>query len=188
MAITSVFFDGGPFFEGLRGQGFSVDLDFIGLARELAAGEGDSAIGTVFFYMAVYPEGPYPAKCANQHALFDRLSKQGIVVRHAVTELHGAIFIDRGVEAALATDLVEGAYNHSFDQAIVVSRRAVFRPAVEAAKRAGRQANSAFFRYTTDPADGLASVVAISQAITTPMIVRHTLSGPIPFGAVASKT
>jgi hypothetical protein len=70
----------------------------------------------------------------------------------------------------------------------VVSRRAVFRPAVEASKRAGRQVNSAFFRYSTDPVDGLASVVTLSQAITTPMIVRHTLSGPIPLGAVASKT
>ena len=59
MTKISVFIDGGNFFDGLHAQGFSIDLDYRRLMASLADTEEEN-IGDIFFYIAPYPEGPYP--------------------------------------------------------------------------------------------------------------------------------
>lgn len=184
MTRVSVFIDGGNFFEGLHAQGFSTDLFYRRLMASLAEVE-EAYIGDIFFYMARYPDGPYPNKCAAQQTYFDRLADEGITVVPGKTEVRDGMFIEREVEAALATDLVTGAWSGLFDEALVVSRRAAFVPAVAAAKQAGRIIKTAFFRYTIDPIDGLEGVSSSSRAINALDIIRHTRSGPIPKGVHA---
>lgn len=181
MTKISVFIDGGNFFDGLHAQGFSIDLDYRRLMASLADTEEEN-IGDIFFYIAPYPEGPYPNKCAAQESYYQILNDQGITVVRGTTEIRGGIFIERNVEAALATDLVAGAWRNIFDEALLVSRRAAFAPAVEAAKQAGRNIKTAFFNYNIDPTNGLKQVASSLRTIQSKDIIGCTRSGPIPTG------
>lgn len=184
MTKIAVFIDGGHFFDGLHAQGFSTDL----FHRRLMAILVDSTeqdIGEVYFYMARLPVGPYPNKSLAQQAYFDRLAKEDIVVVPGTTEVRGGIFIERDVEAALATELVKGAWSHRFNEALLVSRRSGFAPAVTAARQAGCTIRTAFFRYNIDPTDGLAQVAGLSKPIRARDIIRCTRSGTIPRGVHA---
>lgn len=179
MGRVSVFIDGGMFFEGLHAQGFSNDLRYRDFFVDLAnCASGDLA--DIFFFMAAYPEGPYPQKCELQREFFERLESEGVHVVPGVTEIRGGMFIERHVEAALATALVESAMADRFDRALLISRRAAFAPAVEAVIRAGKTVQSAFFRYTFDPDDGLAGVVSLTTDIDKGSVKKYTRSGPIP--------
>jgi uncharacterized LabA/DUF88 family protein len=173
-----MFIDGGPFFDGLRGQGFSADIDFIGLGRLLAPA---SNIVDRFFYMAPIPDPPYPVKKRNQERLFQRLRDQGFIVRLGHTQVSGGVFIERGVEALLAVDLLNGACADSYDSALLISRRADFIPAVEAVKQVNKKVETAFFRYTIDSDDRLASASDSATVITHGQILMLTRSGPRPF-------
>ena len=123
MTRVSVYIDGGPFLDGVRGQGMSMDMDFRAVVAELAT---EAEIGAIHYFVAVRPETPYPAKYKNQFVLFDRLKAQGIVVHQSRTQLFGSVFIDRGTEAALATRLVADAYENKFERALLVSKREDF--------------------------------------------------------------
>ena len=184
MAKISVFIDGGNFFDGLHAQGFSVDLNYRKLLALLADTEIEN-IGDVFFYIAPYPEGPYPNKCSSQEVYFQLLANQNIKVVRGTTEVRDGIFIERDVEAALATDLVAHAFSNHFDEALVISRRAAFAPAVIAAKQAGRTVKNAFFNYAFDPSNGLEGVASSSRIILSKDIIACTQSGPIPRGVHA---
>jgi hypothetical protein len=184
MSTLSVFVDGGPFFDGLHAQGFSTDLYFRRLMACLA-GCPVETIGEVHFYMARLPEGPYPNKSAAQLAYFDRLGGEGVKVVQGTTEVRGGQFIERDVEAALTADLVMGAWSRRYEEALLVSRRAAFVPAVRAAAVAGCRIRTAFFRYRIDPVDGLAAVASATRAITAEDIVKCTRHGPVPRGVHA---
>jgi hypothetical protein len=178
MHRVAMFIDGGPFLDGLRGQGFSADIDFIGLGRLLAPA---SNIVKQFFYMAPIPDPPYPVKKRNQDLLFLRLRDQGFTVRLGHTHVSGGVFIERGIEALLTVDLLDGAFTGSYDSALLISRRADFIPAVEAVQRANKKVNSAFFRYTIDSDNRLASASDSATIITHSQILTLTRSGPRPF-------
>ncbi|MEN9923889.1 MAG: hypothetical protein RL268_15 [Pseudomonadota bacterium] len=179
MERVAVYIDGGMFFEGLHAQGFSTDLRYSDLFADLA-NCAPVELTDICFFMAAYPEGPYPQKCELQQDFFKRLEDEGIQVVPGVTEIRGGMFIERHVEAALATALVEGALTDRFDRALLISRRAAFAPSVSAAIRAGKTVQAAFFRYTFDPADGLAEVATLTTDVTKKKIVQYTRSGPIP--------
>lgn len=179
MNRVSVFIDGGMFFEGLHAQGFSNDIRY----REFLADLANCAVNDfqdIFFFMAQYPEDPYPQKCEIQRQFFACLEGEGMVVVPGLTEIRGGMFIERHVEAALATALVEGALTNCYDRALLISRRAAFIPAVEAAKRAGKYVQATFFRYSSDPADGLAGVASATTEIRKSTVAEYTRSGPIP--------
>jgi hypothetical protein len=184
MAAISVFVDGGHFFDGLHAQGFSTDLHYRRLMASLAD-TSESSVNEIFYYMARLPVGPYPNKSKAQQTLCERLTREGIRVVFGNTEVRGGIFIERDVEAALATDLVAGAWSHRFDEALLVSRRAAFAPSVESAKAAGCTVRTAFFRYRIDPVDGLAAIASSSRTIRSADIIACTRSGPIPRGVHA---
>jgi uncharacterized LabA/DUF88 family protein len=185
MATIAVFVDGGHFFDGLHAQGFSTDLHYRRLMARLA-NTPESDIKDISYYMARLPEGPYPNKARAQLALCERLSAEGIRVALGSTEVRSGMFIERGVEAALATDLVAAAWRHQFDAALLVSRRAAFAPAVESVKAAGHSVQTAFFHYNIDPVDGLAAVASSSRRINSADIIACTRSGPIPRGVHAA--
>lgn len=173
-----MFIDGGPFVDGLRGQGFSLDIDFVELGRSLVPA---STIVDRFFYMAPIPDPPYPVKKRNQERLFQWLRDQGFTVRLGHTHVNGGAFIERGVEALLAVDLLNGAFANCYDSALLISQRADFIPAVEAVKRTNKRVETAFFRYTSDPDDRLASASDSATVITHSQILMLTRSGPRPF-------
>lgn len=174
MTKVSVYFDGGVFSDGVRGLGMSMDLDLMAFARGLA---GDGDLAEVLYVAPIMPAKPYPTKHANQKAMFDRFSKQGVEVIALPHKSVGSIFIDVGVESMLATRLLTGAASGLFDRVVVVSNRGPLAPAVEAVRAMGKQAEVAFFNYTVAPGN------ALDQGFRTfaeADVVPHIKSGPRP--------
>jgi uncharacterized LabA/DUF88 family protein len=177
MPKASVYIDGGPFLDGVRGQGMSMDMDFIAALRELLA---DVALGEVHYFVSQLPEAPYPAKYKNQFVLFDRLRAQGIEVHLSRTQVIGSVYVDRGTEAAMACQMITDAYAGKFDRALLVSKRQDLAPIISAVQTFGKAVDVAFFRYQLDPVNPLHAVCDGKIEIEPALIVRHRINGPTP--------
>lgn len=172
MSKTHIFIDGGPFSDGVRGQGLSMNMDLMAFARALA---GDDAQPGVTYVSPALPATPYPTKQANQQAMFERLRAQGATVLTAPPRVIGSIFVDAGIETLLSVALLTG----DFDRAIVVSNRAALKPALEVVRARGKAVEIAFFDYTMLPGNALAGDAGFTR-ITTEAVLAHRISGPRP--------
>lgn len=177
MPRISVYIDGGPFQDALRGQGLSCDIDLRALLAETATQTPDCHIR---FYAPEIPAAPYPVKHHNQYRWFDQLEAQEIHVQRCRVEVNGGRFVERGVETALATDLLADAAADRFDTAVVVSRRPDLGTAIKAVRAGGRVVNAAYFVYRLTPDNPLAPVCDQFLEISVAQAARHVRSGPLP--------
>jgi uncharacterized LabA/DUF88 family protein len=190
MTTTSVFIDGGPFYDAVRGRACSVELDYPALVKSLA---GTAEVCETSFYLNLAPEGPYPSKLAYQHALLDRVTTQGLTVRTGRTTIVQSTFVDRGIEGLMSTDILRAAYTTDVDTILVVSRRPDLVPAVEAAQAAGKSVQVAFFPSAgifvtpgTPIEKELADAADTFRELTVHDILPVTMSGPVPFRVPAA--
>lgn len=181
MGVTAVFIDGGAFFDGLHAQGFSLDLDYRALLACIA-GVDPGDLGAIRFYIAPFPEGPYPNKSKAHESFFELLAEQGVIVVKGITEVRDGIFVERNVEAALATDLVAGAFRKDFEEALILSRREAFAPAVSVLRELGLVVKAAFFSYGFDPTNGIADAACSFRKISSQDIISYTRRGTVPKG------
>ena len=175
MAQVSIYIDGGVFSDGVRGQGMSMDMDLMALARQLA---GDDTLADVYYIAPVIPAKPYPTKHANLLALFERLRDAGITVLTARPKVVGSIFVDAGIETLMSVQMLTDGAAGKFDRAIVVSNRAPLAPALDAVRAMGREVEVAFFNYSVAPGNALAPDGFTT--ITPDQIIALTKSGPRP--------
>jgi hypothetical protein len=178
MRRVSFYIDGGPLLDGIRGQGFSADLDWLAFLREST---GNPEIGKVHFFIAELPPQPYPVKRQNQIALLKSLHEQGIEIHLGRTQIVSSIFVDRGIEAAFATKLFSDAHADAFDACIVVSKRQDLVVPLAAVQQMGKQVEVAFFHYERDPFNPLHPHCDRSHTITCASVARHVRSGPVPY-------
>lgn len=178
MSRTNVYLDGGPLSDGIRGQGMSMDLDWRGLLQSLIA---DEQLGEVHLVISQLPEQPYPVRHANQRTRLDQWRACGFKVHLSTTEVVSSIFVERGTEAAFATQLLSDAHADDFDTVLIISRRKELGTVLDAVRRAGKRVSVAFFDYRLDPGNPLHAHCDSHQVLTCASLIQHTLSGPKPF-------
>ncbi|WP_250527355.1 NYN domain-containing protein [Caballeronia sp. GAWG2-1] len=178
MRRVSFYIDGGPLLDGIRGQGFSVDLDWMAFLR---SSTNNAEISRVHFFISELPEQPYPVKHQNQIALLKTLHDQGIEIHLGRTQVVSSIFVDRGIEAAMATRLLTDAHSDAFDTFVVVSKRQDLSLPLAALQEMGKKVEVAFFQYERDPFNPLHRHCDRTHTITCASVARHVRSGPVPY-------
>jgi hypothetical protein len=93
----------------------------------------------------------------------------------------GSIFVDRGIEASLASRIIPDAYADRFDTALIVSKRVDLAPIIIAVQKIGKTVDVAFFQYDIDPVNPLHSYCDGTVIVTNQQVIRATTSGPKPF-------
>lgn len=153
MDKVAVYVDAGPFQDGIRGLGASLHL---GMGAFLRALVPDGEVEAIHYVLAEYPSHPYPTRHRNESALLQTLESDGIDVHLCRTQVIGSIFVERGVEAMLASLMIRAAYEERFDRALLVSRRAELIPVAQAVRAAGKRLDVAFFDFHREPPNPLA--------------------------------
>lgn len=179
MPRTAIYIDGGPFTEAIRGSGLSMDLNLMALLQESFPAE---EITRVSFVTPRTPEFPYPAKHRNERARCEAFEAQGIAVTTTEVQIIESVFVDRGVEAVLATQMLTEtlASETPPEHIVVISRRAALAPVLSALKDAGVRVTLAYFAFEIAPGNPLAPYAAEACDLSLDLALKHRISGPKP--------
>ena len=173
MERVSIFIEGTNLHESLVALEFPTAIDYRAFGATLA---GNRALGTIYFYSSPVPAHIYPKQHEARKRLFDSLrNTQDLVLKLGSIEVKGGLFLEKGVHAVMAVDLVDLAHRNSYDTAIVISRSGEFCAAVEAVKSIGKGVENVFFRYTIDPVNPLAEVCDSFRELTGDQFVACKL-------------
>lgn len=178
MSTTSVFIDGGRFYDGIHARACSVDIDYAALSRSIA---GSSEVSGLNFYLNPILADVYPSRTRHHQAVLDMVASQGFTVKTGRTEVLYSVYVDRGIEGLMSADIVRAAYATDVDTILVISQRPELIPAVTAAREAGKRVEVAFFANKFDPTPTELSDAADEfKEITVHDILSAPLIGPAP--------
>jgi uncharacterized LabA/DUF88 family protein len=178
MSKTSVFIDGGRFYDAIHARACSVDIDYSALVRAIA---GPAEVGNLNFYLNPILAEVYPARTRHHQAVLDMVASQGFTVKTGRTEVVYSAYIDRGIEGWLAADIVREAAVGDTDTILVISQRPELVPAVQAAREIGKRVEVAFFTNKFDPTPAeLSDAADAFKEITVHDILTAPFVGPAP--------
>ena len=133
---VAIFIDGQNLFHMLRDGHNRIDLDFELFAEKLV---GDRKLIRAYYYAALPKQSDDAESYKKQQGFLDALQvKNYFTVRKGRLERRGDTFVEKGVDVALAVDMLEMGYNNSFDTAILVSGDGDLSKAVASIKRIGK--------------------------------------------------
>jgi uncharacterized LabA/DUF88 family protein len=141
MENVSIFIDGSNLYHSLKTECGRTDLDFAKFVNWLV---GDRKLVRVYYYTALAEHDPEVAK--RQQRFLDSLSRiPYLEVRFGRIQINGGSLVEKGVDVAIAVDMVLMAVRHAYDAAILVSGDDDFSKAVNAVKDIGRHVEIASF-------------------------------------------
>lgn len=143
-----VFIDGSNFYHGLRKNIGKADIDFSRLA---AAISGKRKFVRTHYYNAPLDQQADPAKYSKQQRFFDRLRNTPnlklILVRLQKRMIEGKlVYVVKGDDIHLATDMIVLASKNAYDTAVLVSGDGDFVPAVRAVQEMGKRVENYYFK------------------------------------------
>ena len=178
MERVSIYIDGGPFTDAVRGSGMSLDIRWREFLAEVA---GTSATVTAHYFTSLLPASPYPVKHRNQASFIERLGANGIKAHVGRTEVVNSLFVERGVEVLLARQMLNDAYANTYDRAILLSNRIDLLPLLDSIDGLGRKINVSFFKYKLTARPQLGTHWKASEQLDPGVIYRNTESGRKPY-------
>ena len=141
---VAVFIDGANLLHGLTNDFNRIDVDFERLVAKLI---GDRSLTRVYYYTALPDQTVDPERYAKQQRFLDALKKKpyfSVVLGRL--EPRGESYVEKGVDIALAIDLLDLAYHQTYDTAILVTGDGDFSKAVEIVQRMGKHVENACAR------------------------------------------
>jgi len=156
MKRVVLFIDGSNFYYGLKGiYGESKKLSCFNFRKlgELLAINRD--LLRVFYYNAPLDYSENPDKYAEQQRFFEKIKNTDkvrlILSRLQKRKIKGTnkfYYVIKGDDIRIAVDMVKGAYENTFDVAILVSGDGDFVPAVNVVQEKGKSVENAYFRQS----------------------------------------
>lgn len=142
---VAIFIDGSNFYHCLKGEFGKVSIDFEKLIEALSAGR---RLVRAYYYNAPVDQTSVPKMYAEQQRFFDTLRAVPYLdLRLGRLEKRGNSWVEKGVDVALAVNMLQLAYRDVYDTAILVSGDADFASALEAVKDLGKHTETAFVHY-----------------------------------------
>lgn len=142
----AIFIDGANLLHALKLDFNRIDLDLEHLAYKLGCGR---KLVRVYYYTALPDQNRNKERYAKQQRFLDALrEKDYFTVVLGRLEPRGDSYVEKGVDIALAVDMLELAYRNAYDTAIIVSGDGDFAKAVEVVKRLGKHVENATTRST----------------------------------------
>ncbi|MBM3134835.1 MAG: NYN domain-containing protein [Chloroflexi bacterium] len=137
-----VFIDGSNFYRCLKSQFGMANVDFLKLALLLCS---NRKLIRIYYYNAVVRQEDGEERYKEQQRFFERLRDVPYLeLRLGRLEKRGDTVVEKGIDVAIATDMLLRAYSNAYDTAILVSGDADLVPAVEGAKDLGKHVENAF--------------------------------------------
>jgi uncharacterized LabA/DUF88 family protein len=146
-----VFIDGMNLYESLSEVNANTNVDYYKFSCKLA-GQYRRLIRS-YVYTGAYDQTREPDKYAGQMRFFNRVLSMGFVdLKTRPLVFRGGIYIQKGVDTLLATDMVSMAFLNHYDVSILVSSDGDLAPAVDTIKGAGKQIIAAMFSHNRSTA------------------------------------
>jgi uncharacterized LabA/DUF88 family protein len=154
---VAVFIDGANLLHGLQEDLGRIDVDFERLVTKLQNGRH---LTRVYYYTALPDQRRDPERYTKQQKFLNALQHKPYftVVLGRLESRPGGLYVEKGVDIALAIDLLDLAYQRTYDTAILVTGDGDFSRAVEIIQHIGihvenacpRSAQSAHLQKTCD--------------------------------------
>lgn len=144
MERVAIFIDGSNFYHGLRNVVGRTDINFQNLGYLLCA---KRELVRIYYYNAPVNKEDDEEMYRNQQRFFEWLRNTPYVtLKLGRLAKHGTTFVEKGVDIALAVDMIRLARNNVYDTAILISEDGDFVPAVEEVQEHGKHVENAFPR------------------------------------------
>jgi len=141
---VAIFIDGANLYHCLRDEFGKHHIDMEKLPAKLC---GDRKLIRTHYYIAAVDGVRHPEEQKDQQRFLDRLSFISYFEVHlGHLEPRGQSRVEKGVDVRLAVDMVTGAYQDTYDTAILISGDADFAYAVQAVKDRGKHVENAFIQ------------------------------------------
>jgi len=141
---VAIFIDGSNLYHCLKGDFGHISLDFEKFARRLCAGRH---LVRTYYYNAPVRAQDHPEMAKSQQRFFDKLRDVPyLTLKLGHLEPRGNTVVEKGVDVAIAVDMLQLAYRDVYDIAILVSGDADFATAVEAVQDLGKHVENAMGR------------------------------------------
>lgn len=140
---VAVFIDGSNFYHGAKRSGFEYRINFHKFSTELA--KGRNLIRT-YYYTAPLNQKDDPDGYRRQQKFFQSLhNAESLTLKLGRLEKRGGTYVEKGVDVAIAVDMMAMAHSNSIDVFYLVSADADFVPVVEEIKRLGKKVFNVYF-------------------------------------------
>ena len=133
---VAFFIDGANLLHGLSEDFKRIDVDFETLVNKLL---GDRFLTRVYYYTALPDQGRDPARYTKQQKFLNALQRKPYfsVVLGRLEPRPGGFYVEKGVDIALAIDLLDLAFHKTYDTAVLITGDGDFSRAVEIVQRMG---------------------------------------------------
>jgi uncharacterized LabA/DUF88 family protein len=145
MENVVIFIDGANLLHGLSDDFDRIDVDFELLAQKLV---GDRRLSRVYYYTALPNQNRDKERYQKSQKFLNALNKKPyfkVVLGRLETRPNG-IYVEKGVDIALAVDMLDLAYHNIYDTAVIISGDGDFSKAVEVVQRMGKHIENASTR------------------------------------------
>jgi uncharacterized LabA/DUF88 family protein len=168
MDTVAVFVDGSNFYNKLKELSIrhTPNFNYRGLAEWLAHGRAVVYCG---YYVGVVRAKPGDAKAEamkNQQVnLFNNLQskRQRFTVHRGYIMEHHGVYHEKGVDVKIAVDVLTGAYEGSYDTAILLSSDTDLIPVIQKVRALGRAVE--YIGFAHRPSFGLQKHVTLSRLL-----------------------
>lgn len=145
MEKVAIFIDGANLFHGLQQDFDRIDVDFELLVRKLLNGRD---LTRTYYYTALPDQNRDPERYTRQQRFHNALQRKPYfaVVLGRLELRHGDTYVEKGVDVALAIDLLDLAYHNTYDTAILITGDGDFSKAVQIVQRMGKHVENASTR------------------------------------------
>jgi len=139
---VAIFIDGANLLHGLTGDFNRINIDFELLAEKLVNGR---MLTRVYYYTALPNQTLNPERYQRSQKFLNALQNKPYfkVVLGRLEPRDGGTYVEKGVDIALAIDLLDLAFHQTFDTAILITGDGDFAKAVEIVQRMGKHVENA---------------------------------------------
>lgn len=142
---VAVFIDGANLLHGIMQDFDRINIDFESLVAKLLAGR---SLTRVYYYTALPDQQRDPERYTKQQKFINALQRKPYfsVVLGRLEQRPGGVYVEKGVDIALAIDLLDLAYHNTYETAIIISGDGDFSNAVKIIQRMGKHVENASTR------------------------------------------
>ena len=171
MDRVSIFIDGSNLYHGLKGESGRSDLDFNRFIERLV--DGRRLIRT-YYYNAPVPASQNPEQARNQQRFFDGLRRiPYLAIRLGRLEPRDKTFVEKGIDIAIAVDMLSMAFHDAYDTAVLVSSDGDFVKVIEAVRDLGKHVEVACFRKAYHVKQAADKVIELNQSFLAPLWMKR---------------
>jgi|WetSurMetagenome_2_1015567.scaffolds.fasta_scaffold99605_3 uncharacterized LabA/DUF88 family protein len=178
MDRVSIFIDGSNLYHGLKGEFQRTDLEF---NRFIAALVDGRRLIRTYYYNAPLPASQNAQRASNQQRFFDGLRRiPYLAIRLGRLEPRGETFVEKGVDIAIAVDMLSMAFHNAFGTAILVSSDGDFVKVVEAVRDLGKHVEVACFSKAYHIRQAADRAIELNAAFLAPLWIGQPKAKPKP--------